>query len=301
VGEQVQVLAVEPTTMPEGSSSNRPTDLLPIGARDHFPAKLSVDPPRFWRWSHLEDWLRLRERVVWLADDARVVPSKLGVGRLPRDRRMHVSIQPDHQTALDGALFQTSGLSFTLPERRRFALALRTSADFPRFGGGFAPLAGERRVVAWRRDTKVFPECPLDLAKQIAEDGACRVLLITPAIFSAGYRPALDGPLLRGGNGLTVSLRAAALPRPQVVSGWDVAANGFAGSPKPTRRLAPAGAVYYLSFVGAPDAIEDWVKAHWMQPASDRPEDGADGFGLAVFGVWPGAAQALKGASDAEQ
>lgn len=293
------VMAVEPTAMPAGSQSNGPVDLLPIGARSRFPAKLSTQAPRFWHWEHLINWLSQREAAPWLGDNAQVMPDALGIGKLPRDRRMHVSIQPDQRTALDGALFQTSGLSFTLPGRRRFGLALRTSADFPHFDGGLAPLAGERRVVTWRKREEGFPTCPPDLAAQIAAAGACRALLITPAVFAAGYRPALDGALLRGTDQVQVRLRAAALPRSQVVSGWDAAANGFAGGPKPTRRLAPAGAVYYLTFTGTPDAIRAWVHDHWMQPLSDRADDGADGFGLAIFGVWPGAASVVGGATDA--
>lgn len=299
VEDKVQVLAVEPMPMPAGSESNGPHDLLPIGARAPFPAKLSTDPPRFWHWDSLEDWLHLREAASWLGSEAQVEPAKLGIGRLPRDRRMHVSIEPGPQTALDGALFQTSGLSFTLPGRRRFALAVRASADFPHFAGGLAPLAGERRVVTWRPRTEDFPECPSKLAEAIATSRACRALLMTPALFDAGYRPAAGGPLLRRSNGVTITLRAAAVPRPQVVSGWDVAANSFQGEPKSTRRLAPSGAVYYLRFEGAHAAIEAWVRDHWMQPISDRPEDCADGFGLAVFGVWPGADAIEGGTNDA--
>jgi len=131
----------------------------------------------------------------------------------------------------------------------------------------------------------------MDLAEQIAASRACRALLVTPALFVAGYRPAPDGPLLRGTSGLTITLRAVAVLQPQVVSGWDMAANNFQGGPKATRRLAPAGAVYYLHFEGTDAAIQAWVRDHWMQPVSDRAEDCADGFGLAVFGVWPGADQ----------
>lgn len=299
-GDRLRVLALRPSELPVGSSSNGPADLLPLGAAERFPAKLSSRAPRFWCWKHLVKWLLQREAAPWLDAGATVAPDDIGVGGLPRDRRMHVSIESDQKTALDGALFQTSGLSFTLPGRRRFGLALHTSADFPHFAdGGLAPLAGERRVVAWRKWDASLPGCPPTLAAQLGVDKACRVMLVTPAVFDAGYRPAPAGPLLRGTDEVSVTLRAAALPRPQVVSGWDFASNNFAGGPKPTRRLAPAGAVYYLSLNGAPEAIEAWVSERWMRPVSDQERDGADGFGLAVFGTWPSAAQALKGASDA--
>jgi CRISPR-associated protein Cmr3 len=67
--------------------------------------------------------------------------------------------------------------------------------------------------------------------------------------------------------------------------------------PKPTRRLAPAGSVFFVQLPGtdrADDAaIEAWIDAIWMQNISDDhpgdPErDRRDGFGLAVLGAWDG-------------
>src|SRR5205085_10550586 len=99
---------------------------------------------------------------------------------------------------------------------------------------------------------------------------------------------------------LTVSLKAAAIPRSQVVSGWDfefVGTNNEGkvtrGRPKPTRRLVPAGAVFFLKFSGNKDGlIEKWINATWMRCVSDEDEKWKltprrDGFGLAVIGRWP--------------
>ncbi len=296
VDDGLRIMQVAPTTRPTGPFSNGPTDLLPIGARTKFPAKLSKHPPQFWKWKHLLAWLQYGLQATFFAEENAIDPAKLGVGKLPRDRRMHVSIEPNYQTALDGALFQTSGLSFTLPSRRRFGLALRTSAEFPSFSGGLAPLAGERRVVAWRQSDDAFPSCPClpEVVEQIVANKACRALLVTPAIFDTGYRPASTGPLLTRTADVTITLRAALVPQPQIVSGWEIAANDFQGNPKPTRRLAPAGAVYYLQFDGTPEAIRSWVEHHWMQPISDQPIDRNDGFGLVIFGVWSGQPLAVE-------
>ncbi|NTV66005.1 MAG: hypothetical protein HGA65_21065, partial [Oscillochloris sp.] len=56
--------------------------------------------------------------------------------------------------------------------------------------------------------------------------------------------------------------------------------------PKATRRLAPAGSVYFLRLAGTEDAIRAWVEQTWMQCVSDNQQSRDDGFGLAVLGIW---------------
>ena len=65
------------------------------------------------------------------------------------------------------------------------------------------------------------------------------------------------------------------------------------GRPKPTRRLAPAGSVYFLELTGADDAIGRFVDAVWLQAISDDEQDQRDGFGLALLGAWDGVPKPL--------
>lgn len=104
------------------------------------------------------------------------------------------------------------------------------------------------------------------------------MILVSPAIFKDGYRP----PLAWTRGGVTAYLKAAAVPRAQVISGWDL----HQGKPKPTRRLAPAGSVYFIEWSDSLDA-RAWIDATWMRNVSDDVQDQRDGFGLAVLGVWP--------------
>ncbi len=60
------------------------------------------------------------------------------------------------------------------------------------------------------------------------------------------------------------------------------------GERKATRRLVPAGSVYYLDLKGSAEDIKAWIKETWMQCVSDREEERHDGFGLAVLGTWSG-------------
>jgi CRISPR-associated protein Cmr3 len=212
---------------------------------------------------------------------------------------MHVSIDRERQTAREGALFQTSGLEFTCVDRprdvtdqtsalsqaRRLALVVVADTDQTAQFSRIAALGGERRMVVWREPKGDIPACHAEVitnvAAQVRREQACRVVLLTPACFTAGWRPTW---LLAPRGGVQPTLQAVAVQRPHVVSGWDFEHD----RPKPTRRLAPAGTVLFLTLAGSADAIEQWVTTIWMQCVSDDAQDRLDGFGLAIIGTWDG-------------
>jgi CRISPR-associated protein Cmr3 len=277
------------------TASNQPEGLRFVGtAHPETTKPISREKaPNFWRRTAFEKWL---EHPV---DDEPLLHA-LGIPGLELNIRMHVSVIPETQTALEGALFQISGLEFTWRDREaaqgqrfvasRLALAAWTSGSFAHFADGLAPMGGERRLMRWRRPTVsatqgISAAVQQQIIAQIAASRRCRVILLTPAIFSDGYRP--PSQWVRGG--ITAELTAAAVPRMQTVSGWDFAhrnKNGNDERPTPSRRLAPAGSVYFVEFPGNGD-IRPWLDATWMRNVSDDVQDSRDGFGLAVLGVWP--------------
>jgi CRISPR-associated protein Cmr3 len=216
-------------------------------------------------------------------------------------------------TAQDGQLFQTRGLEFTrcleqkLATAKRLALAVCIDNHLlaEQIKEGLAPLGGERRIVAWRKSEKELPgECLSEIQTQVAKDRSCRVVLLTPAYFASGSRPAW---LLSEQHNVKVELAALANGRAQVISGWDFEyyanKNGrkVRGQPKPTRRLMPAGSVFFLRFIAGEGAhIRTWVERMWMHCVSDDSVDGDssqyrnDGFGLAAVGTWNGKLQTMK-------
>jgi CRISPR-associated protein Cmr3 len=290
VPKHVGIVRLLPLESPAGVVTNMPTHEQPlalVGMRQHDPRKPFANPPRFWTWCTMEQWL-LNAR------DGEHAIEALGVSGLAEDARTHVSIDPTTQTAVTGALFQTRGLEFTGSGRppRRLALAAMASKPnqkrlgfnaFENFRRGLAPLGGERRIAAWRRagEGAELPKLRDDVRNCIARAGACRLLLLTPAIFRDGFRPSW---LFEERDGVKPTLVAAAVPRSQVISGWNLQA----GTPKPTRRLAPAGSVYFLKLSGTVAQREAWLTNHWMTCVSDAAQDRCDGFGLAVFGCWDG-------------
>jgi CRISPR-associated protein Cmr3 len=266
-----------------------------VGSTRSIKGKPSENPPAYWRWDIFQKWLLHPSECLinnW---------GKLGIHGPQSEVRVHISIDRDKHTSKDGALFETRGMEFINSDKENahfnaHQLALAVSVDDKKLEPrkGFSTLGGERRMVYWRQSgsNTDFPQCPKELIEQIKD--ACRVILLTPAYFHKGCYPT---ELLKEREGVKPSLRAIAVQRPQIVSGWEFARRSADGKswekpgPKKTRRLTPAGSVFFLNLEGTETAIEQWIAATWMHSISDDQQDCLDGFGLAVIGTWDGQPQ----------
>jgi CRISPR-associated protein Cmr3 len=263
---------------PKKVNDNEATDLE--GLNIIIPTETAKEKPHhkaphYWKKDVFFNWLKKPQNVD-------VELKEVGHDGPVAESRMHVQIEASTGTALDGALFQTSGLEFTqlhkkeediypaLSKSKRLGLIIETDADL-REELGF--LGGERRVAQWQKSSLELPECPPEVKEEIGQEGTCRLILLTPAYFKKGYIPTW----LK--NEYDIEIIAAAVPRYQVVSGWDYAIH----KPKPIRRLVPAGSVYFLK-IGK--NIEGFIDAVWMQNISDEEQNRLDGFGLAALGTW---------------
>ncbi|NTW00342.1 MAG: CRISPR-associated protein Cmr3 [Oscillochloris sp.] len=269
-----------PLKLQEGEATDLPEELLYlVGLRQADPRKPKKDAPAFWRWKHFQSWLTNPQ-------DELSIPEDLGHSGPTRESRIHIKFDAGRGTGEDGKLFETSGLEFThggkdrqaLSAARQLALAIACEHEILHHQP-VDTLGGERRIVAWQRSTRPLPTIPDGLAEQIVRNKHCRLILLTPAYFKEGYHPTW---LREARNGVQATPVAAAVSRPQVVSGWDYDKK----QPKATRRLAPAGSVYFLRLEGTEDAIRVWIERTWMQCVSDEDQAQRDGFGLAVLGSW---------------
>ncbi|MBI5962261.1 MAG: type III-B CRISPR module-associated protein Cmr3 [Chloroflexi bacterium] len=261
--------------------------LAVTGPAQSFKGKAYPSSPRYWRWEQYEKWLSCPQNET--IDNLSV----LGINGPTTQNRIHTSIAHGTQTGIPGALFQTNGLEFIhnadepeltdLANASNLALVVETDAQFP---NGLGYLGGEHRIVNWKTSTHGYPICPATLRDQIKKAKACRVILLTAAFFENGYLPQY---IL---NTHKAKLKAAIVRRYQTVSGWDYAySNGRQkGRPKPTRRLAPSGSVYYIKLDDnlTDLEIDAFINAIWMQNISDDEQSRFDGFGLAVLGYWDG-------------
>lgn len=232
------------------------------GARPLLPlvelpvAKPAKDAPAFWSEAAVRAWMSAPPAADRLARAD-------GAKALEHERRVHLSIDPRSLTGEDGKLFSTDGLRLTDPEGNRRVFLVR--ADAP-LAAGLLPVGGERRLS--RIETARFQ--PWE-APKLTGDFA-RVLLLTPAIFSAGAMPSaiFGAPVL-----------AAATGRAEAISGWDLEN----GRPKRVRRASAAGTVLWVTLPSDPAARAAWVEqVHW-RCISDLEQDRRDGFGLAIVGV----------------
>lgn len=285
---EVMLKPLVPLQLPEGARTNLPDPLKGlVGLARRDPRKPLGRAPRYWYWEFFGQWLlnpQEQERKVSL--------DELGHNGPVRESRMHVGIKPETRTADEerGALFQTQGLEFTsaqgkLSGARRLGLAVATDASGLK--PGLAQVGGERRLAFWRPGGREFPRVPEKLVQQIVEQKSCRLILLTPACFKEGWKPSW---LLEEREGVKPFLEAAALRRYETASGWDLKE----GEPKPTRRLAPAGTVYFLKLEGKEAAVRRWVERIWLECVSDEEQDRRDGFGLAVLGTWDGAFREME-------
>ena len=288
-GQQPHCYRLMPQPGPDGAITDLDTkyadlNLTLVGPTQHNPQKPVKHAPAFWRWNHFEQWLTNPDALNGEPVDL----AALGHSGPTRETRIHIQRDLTSRAAEAGKLFETSGLEFTHPgpgqarlrDARRLALVVATDTALPHLRP-VDYLGGERRLVTWRAGNGELPPCPPRLREQIIADKACRLILLTPAHFTAGFSPTW---LCVPRHGVTATLQAIAVQRPQVVSGWDFVQN----QPKPTRRLAPAGSVLFLTLEGDRDAIAAWIDQTWMHCISDDDQDRCDGFGLAVLGRWDG-------------
>ena len=259
-----------PSDVQRGTPATEPLQFLGAFGDHELPkGKPPQKMPAFWHWGHFSKWLQTPPTTPQAQD-----PTRFGIGDLERERRVHVAIEAGPQTASDGKLFGSEGLRLGR-DGDRYALALRTrfsSSLQSREGqiGGLVTLGGEQRLSMLSESKTPWPGCP-DLSK--TRERILRLVLLTPAIFDAGWRP--------GAHALgDAQLIAARVERPEVISGWDFAKPG----PKPVRRAAPAGSVYWMKLPESID-LKSWVEERWFNSVSDKPQDRLDGFGLCAVGV----------------
>ena len=243
--------------------------------------------PPFWTLSRSVDWLALPNHAEFTPD---------GAGALPTETRTFVQIDPATQTGQTGRLYSADLLcfaDFAAGKTPAQALLCRLmGAEGLPAEARFLPLGGERRLatvapaegVAWP-EAHAFPA----LTAALTGKKKLRLQLVTPALFVGGWKP---GWLKEGADGLTgevpsvlglrLTLAGAAIGRPAPVSGWDLQKR----RPKLLRYAAPAGSVYFFEVEGGPGLTAAQAEALFLRPINDKPEDDADGFGLALPGVW---------------
>lgn len=273
--------AIEPTPGPSGIRSSAELPLLPA-LRSAVAGKPAPG--------------RLLDRAGLAAySDGRLPATTVAASDLfGTELRLGIALDAGARTASEGALYTTEAIRFARRgERWRdgekaafdggYLVAVRGASGL--LGeSGFLRLGGDARAARYKRVKVDLPGAPLD---RIAQDQRFRLVLNTPALFRAGWVPdgvrREVGQCVLDGDGFRARLACAAVPRFEVISGWDIARM----QPKPAQRAVPAGAVYWFDQLqGDARKLADWVDdGLWGEDAD--PARRAEGFNRARLVAWP--------------
>jgi len=212
------------------------------------------------------------------------------------DARVGVGLDAAQRRAADGRLFTVQAVAMvkrghrigesTIADYDTGFLAAIQGAQPPRSGS--LRLGGDGRAAAVHVSDKTLPEP--DYAA-IAASRRCRLVLTTPGIFPGGWLPigaqpqerGPDGAVLFRLHGVSGRIVCAAMPRFEVVSGWDLAQS----APKPALRAVPAGSVWWLDDLDAsPEVLRKLVaRGLWSEPCEDAARR-AEGFNRCTFAAY---------------
>ncbi len=274
---------------PEAAGAAAAGTLWPVGV----PLRAPVPPadqrpdakaglPEYWGRVAFENWLAGHQVEL---DD------RNSLAKLAREARVHVAVDLTTGTSREGALFVTESLALGPDQRMMCRLAVPGDPADVLPGRGVLTLGGQRRVSFVHRaqsETEAWPGCPSpELCRALTGTRRLRLVLVTPALFTGGWLPGwLDPSTLHGtlpaSAELGATLVSAVVGNYLPVSGWSY--DRRSPGPRPQRRAAPAGSVYFLELDR--DLTPDDIAALWMQPVSDTPQDCRDGYGLVALGTW---------------
>ncbi|MCG5541860.1 type III-B CRISPR module-associated protein Cmr3 [Halorhodospira sp. M39old] len=257
----VQRLAPQP--LPSGVAGSQPLERLPVLRRRER------GKPAEGYWLTHAGWQRYCRGETPPAET--LVPRS---AIWASDPRLGIALDPEQRTAAERQLYTTE------------AIRLKQGCGFLATVAGADPeslpaqatlrLGGDGRGAAMA--PAPAPAAADPDPEAIEAEGRLRVVLTTPGLFPGGWKlPGLDADGLWHYPGGRARLVAAAVPRGQVVSGWDLAQQ----RPKPAQRAAPAGAVYWLEGLeGGLDPLRKLAESGlWgLTPENEDPARRAEGF-----------------------
>ncbi|HXF54791.1 MAG TPA: type III-B CRISPR module-associated Cmr3 family protein [Hyphomicrobiaceae bacterium] len=232
-------------------------------------------PPRWWS---------CKAFAAWLAGESVAAEQDHAAFHSVRRFQAHVRIRPDEVTAEEGVLFSHDVLE-TLDRDAEWAIGVE--AVIPQEDlSAVATLGSDSRLAR----IEPLPHALFEPSEEVVNafrtpSAGLRLAAVTPLCFERGWLPdglERNGEEYRGrlqGAGSELVLRAAFVPRPVRISGWDMAA----GVPKPTSRMVPPGAVYFFERADGQPFTEDDASAFWLAAVGTRTDEG---YGRVVPGIW---------------
>ena len=260
-----QLTRLQPQPPAPGLASSAPLALWPV------LAQAERRKPVAGHWLTQAGWATYLKGQTPAA--SQLVPAK-ALWRL--DARIGIGLDSATRSVADGQLFTAQAVAF---QPGVGFLASVRGGEPPRTG--VLRFGGDGRGAAL---TAVQHTAPQPDWEAISRAGRCRIVLTTPGLFAKGWLP----PGVHGGQGLALQgisgqLVCAAVPRAEVISGWDLARR----QPKAAERVAPTGSVYWIDRLAAtPEQLRKLV-GHGLWPDDHQnAARQAEGFNRFTFAAW---------------
>jgi CRISPR-associated protein Cmr3 len=216
-----------------------------------------------------DDFDVLKEATGWLneAQLMEYLNGKLSTGKITAsseiyqdEERTGLALDYSKKTNKESMLYSTQFVRL----QPNFGLVMEMNYTDKIFqSSGMIRIGGESRSGRYEE----IPDKPSFVLKK---EGNLKVVLLTPAYFSAGWQPT-DWSTWLGKDARWVS---GVFGKAQAISGWDLVIN----RPKPLRHFVPAGSVYYFE------------NAKWQdKPFTENPSDtpfAEMGFGTVAVTSW---------------
>ena len=200
------------------------------------------------------------------------------------DHRVGVGLDTEQRRAADGRLFSVQAVSMKKTEHGGgFDVGF-----FARVAGAALPQKGLLRLGGDGRGAALHATAsevnPMPAIAHICQTRRCRIVLTSPGLFAQGWQlPGTDADGRFALHGVRGRVVCAAVPRSEIVSGWDLAQR----QPKPAQRVAPAGSVYWLDELDTtPEALGKLAeRGLWAEPCEDaaRRAEGFNRFTVAIY------------------
>lgn len=192
------------------------------------------------------------------------------------EARVGVGLDPARGRAEDGKLFTAQAVAFA-PDVGFLTGITGTSA----LAAATIRLGGDGRGAHMTPSAYRPPQTDL---RAIANQRRARLVLTAPGLFADGWRlPGVDASGHFQLGAVRGRLTCAAVPRYEVVSGWDLAR----GRPKTAQRAAPAGSVYWLEDLEAEASdLDKLVATGLWRAAEENPPRQVEGFNRFTFAMY---------------
>ena len=222
-------------------------------------------------------WLTQAGWAAYLAGHTPAVEQLVAASDLWQlDARVGVGVDAATGRADDGKLFTVQAVAFM---RDVGFLAAVRGAEPPR--SGMLRFGGDGRGAALRTADHVPPQPDWEA---IARARRCRVVLTTPGLFAQGWLlPNVNSERRLALHGVSGRLVCAAVPRAEVVSGWDLAR----AQPKAAERVAPSGSIYWIDELDASaEQLRKLVEHGLWDDADQNAARRAEGFNRFSFAAY---------------